>query len=92
MPRDILSEFGPESPRDRDPGFVDGGVKRARDVMGYQPPQGPRNIMESATPGLHGDIYRSGSQGPASTPIQSSGRAGLGGMNEGCGTNRKGRG
>src|SRR5213079_3412727 len=60
MPRDILSEFGPESHRAgtnspqaspaRDGGVdLDGVVNRR-----YDPPQGPTRLMGTNGPGLHG--------------------------------------
>lgn len=59
--------------------------KSERDVMGYRPPQGPRNISDSPGVGLHGDnCGKQGSQGPYSENKQTSGSVGLRGENKGC--------
>jgi len=93
MGRDILGEYGPESPRDAMPRKVGGGVTMGekRDVMGYQPPQGPSNIRDGNGPGLHGKNYGAcGSQGYYDLDCPTSGKPGIGGENRGMGTNRRG--
>ena len=55
MARDILSEYGPDSPNKQVPRASGGGAHTPRDVMGYSPPKGPSNIMDPQSPGLHGD-------------------------------------
>jgi hypothetical protein len=90
MPRDILSEYGSETPMDQKPRATGGGPTTARDVMNYKPPTGPRNILDPKNPGLHGTNYGNcGTQGPYGGPSGESGRSGLGGDNSGMGTNRK---
>jgi hypothetical protein len=91
MPRDILSEYGPDRPSHEKARASSGGVKEARDVMGYQPPQGPTNIGDAKSPGLHGDNYGNcGTQGPEARHPRESGSPGLHGSNKGMGTNRRG--
>ena len=42
----------------------DGGKPEKKDVNNYQPPQGPSNINEPKTPGLHGENHGNcGTQG-----------------------------
>lgn len=91
MPRDILSEYGNDSGAGNAPRAKSGGVKSARDVMGYSPPQGPSNIGDAKSPGLHGDnCGNCGSQGSYESPPGESGSPGLHGNNRGMGTNRRG--
>jgi hypothetical protein len=52
MPRDILGEYGPESPQHQKARATSGGEKSAKELP-YSPPVGPKGIMESG-PGLHG--------------------------------------
>lgn len=54
MARDILGEFGPESAQRKAPGARHGGIMAVRDVHNYQHPQGPTNIGDGHSPGLHG--------------------------------------
>lgn len=54
MARDILGEYGPESPMDQKPRATNGGKMPVRDVMGYKEPVGPKN-RHSEGPGLHDD-------------------------------------
>lgn len=56
MARDILGGFGPGSSQPQRGGVGCGGVLPGdeKDVMNYQPPQGPKGIMEDKSPGLHG--------------------------------------
>jgi len=81
MARDILSEYGPDKEMHTASRASSGGVTSARDVMNYRAPQGPTNIMESQTPGLHGS-----NSGNARQPTgkSSSGSPGIGGTNHGC--------
>lgn len=89
MGRDILSGFGPDSPSNQRPRATSGGVTKARDVMGYQPPQGPMGIGNRG-PGLGGDnCGNCGTQGYGEDcDAQTSGSPGLGGKNRGMGSNR----
>ena len=64
MPRDILSEYGPESASNQKPRASSGGCMEPRDVRNYQPPKGPSNIGDPKSPGLHGTNHGScGTQG-----------------------------
>ena len=87
MARDILGEFGPESPNQQKARAKTGGVKQARDVLGYRMPQGPTNIADPDSPGLHGNVYRSGSQ-TSSIRGGESGDAGIGGSSHKSGSQR----
>lgn len=94
MARDILSEYGRDSGVGQNAPAArgGGGEMPVRDVMNYKPPQGPTNIMDAKSPGLHGDnCGNTGSQGYYG-PIdkQTSGSPGLHGSNHGMGTNRRG--
>jgi hypothetical protein len=66
------------------------GGGKERDVLNYKPPQGPSNIGDAKSPGLHGSVYRQGTQGPTPCDNDESGGPGLGGDNSGMGTNRSG--
>ncbi len=55
----------------------------SRDVNNYSPPQGPSNINDAKGPGIHGYVYRQGTQGPTSCANDESGRPGIGGKNYG---------
>lgn len=48
--RDILSEYGPESPQHEKPTASSGGVKEAKELP-YSPPQGPTTFNHKG-PGL----------------------------------------
>lgn len=83
MARGILEEYGPESAPGGNRAEC-GGVlpKDKRDVMNYQPPQGPIGIGHNS-PGLGGANYgNSGTQGTYGTP-PSGGSPGLHGENLG---------
>jgi hypothetical protein len=56
MARDILSEYGPDSPDRQMPRATSGGVKEAK-PLAYDPPKGPSNINDSKSPGLHGSNH-----------------------------------
>lgn len=64
MGRDILSEFGPESAQPKAGRMDFNRPEPERDVMDYQPPQGPMHIMETGV-GLRGgtNLGNKGSQG-----------------------------
>ncbi len=53
MPRDILSEYGSDSPGNQQPRASSGGVTSAKELP-YSPPKGPSNISDPQSPGLHG--------------------------------------
>lgn len=64
MPRDILSEYGPDSAMDQKPSATNGGCMPVRDVRNYSPPVGPKNIGDPKSPGLHGTNHGNvGTQG-----------------------------
>jgi hypothetical protein len=73
--RDILSGYGNDSSSPKRPSATTGGIKQARDVMGYCPPQGPTNINDPKGPGLHG--YNCGI---ANRPVGSDGACGSPGL------------
>ena len=52
MARDILSEYGPDSPADQKPRASNGGDMPCKDLP-YDPPKGPTGHMQSSV-GLHG--------------------------------------
>jgi hypothetical protein len=83
MARDILGEYGRDTSQPQAAKASYGGVLpgQTKDVMNYKPPQGPRNIMDPKSPGLHGR-----NDGIANRPqgSQSSGSPGIGGTNHGC--------
>jgi hypothetical protein len=62
MTRDILSEFGPDSPADQKPTATSGGCTEAKPLP-YDPPKGPTGMMQKG-PGIHGDnCSNKGTQG-----------------------------
>ena len=80
MPRDILSEYGPESHQPQAPRASHGGFTSAKPTS-YSPPQGPTNINDPKSPGIHGDHH-----GNARCPTPGRGEGGhhgIGGMNHG---------
>ena len=73
--RDILSMYGRDTPQPQAGGVSCGGVLpgETKDVMNYKPPQGPTNIMDPKSPGLHGVNSGTGdnasrAQSPSGTP------------------------
>ena len=89
MARGILSEYGPDASKPQAARATKGGCTDARDVMNYRPPQGPTNIGDPKSPGIHGTNYGNcGTQGPKAFQSEGSGSVGLGGKNKGMGTNR----
>ncbi len=84
MARDILGGFGPNSRQSQTPSASCGGVLPGdtKDVRNYQMPQGPKNIMDSKSPGLHGSNH--GIQNGPDQGGSHSGSPGLGGTNHGC--------
>lgn len=80
MPRDILNDFGPNSPSNQRARATNGGEMPVRDVRNYSPPLGPTNINDAKSPGLHGSNH-----GMACKPIadRGSGSVGLHGENLG---------
>jgi len=67
--------------------MVKGGVTESKDVMGYKSPYGPTSIEDTKSPGIHGNVYPSGTQS-ASTQGGESGSPGLGGKNRKAGSQR----
>lgn len=63
MARDILSGYGPGSDQPQAAPATNGGKCDPKDVMGYKPPQGPKGIGDPKTPGIHGNVRPSGTQG-----------------------------
>lgn len=53
MARDILSEYGPDSPSNQQPRARGGGQMDPKPIR-YSPPKGPSNINDPQSPGLHG--------------------------------------
>lgn len=56
MSKDILSMYGPDSPDNQQPRATSGGVMKAK-PLAYSPPQGPSNINDGRSPGLHGSNH-----------------------------------
>jgi hypothetical protein len=85
MPRDILSEYGKDSSQPQAARATTGGVKEAKPISNYCPPQGPSNINDPKGPGIHGT-----SHGMARNPVgsSSSGGPGLGGTVHRSGSQR----
>lgn len=83
MSKPILGYYGPERSIEGNRGSDQG--RDQKDVMNYKPPQGPRNITESKSPGLHGRNFDyCGSQERDSLRSESSGSPGLGGETDCC--------
>lgn len=84
MAREILGGFGPNSRQPQASPVSCGGVLPGdtKDVRNYQAPQGPKNIMDPKSPGLHGSNH-----GIVNGPDNGgphSGSPGIGGINHGC--------
>lgn len=63
MARDILSEYGPESPNNQKARATNGGVQEVKQIP-YSPPVGPKSINDPKTPGIHGENHGNcGTQG-----------------------------
>ena len=75
-----MSKSGSQGPKDVG--------SSSRDVNNYQPPQGPSNIMDRKSPGLHGSVYRQGTQGPTPCDNDETGSPGLHGENKGTDGNQ----
>lgn len=94
MARDILSEYGNDSPQPQKPRAESGGCTEARDVMGYEPPTGPKYIMRTGV-GLRGgtNFGNAGSQGKKSLQAEGAGSPGIGGciLNDGLDQDDTGR-
>lgn len=56
MERDILGEYGPESSQPQRAPASNGGQCDPK-PMPYSPPQGPSNINDPKSPGIHGTNY-----------------------------------
>ncbi len=87
MSRDILNEYGSDTPQPQAATIKRGGVLpgQTRDVNNYSPPQGPKNINDPQSPGIHGaNSGTDGSQGSRSDALQKGGSVGIGGINHGC--------
>ena len=84
MARDILGGFGPTSRQPQAARVECGGVLPGDtvDVRNYQAPQGPKNIMDSKSPGLHGSNH--GTTNGPNNGGPHSGSPGIGGTNHGC--------
>jgi hypothetical protein len=83
MARDILGGFGRDSSQPQAAPAKCGGICPGDtiDVNNYAAPQGPKNIMDPKSPGLHGANY-----GITNGPDRGgshSGRPGIGGTNRG---------
>lgn len=85
MARDILGEYGKDSSQPQAARATTGGVKEAKPISNYCPPQGPSNINDPKGPGLHGDHH-----GMARNPgaVRSSGSPGIGGTTHRSGSQR----
>ena len=88
MARDILREYGPDSPANQKPRASSGGVTQAKSLP-YSPPKGPIGIGHSG-PGLGGvNLGNCGTQGESYCETDGpSGSPGLHGNNRGMGSNR----
>ena len=67
MSKDILNEYGRDTPQKQAPVATSGGCTTAKE-MPYSPPIGPKGIGDAKSPGLHGTNHgccgtQSGSKG-----------------------------
>lgn len=85
MPRDILSEYGRDIPKPQAPRATSGGCTDAKPISNYASPQGPTNINDPKSPGIHGS-----SHGMARCPVatRGGGSPGIGGTTRGSGSQR----
>lgn len=64
MARDILSDYGRDTPQPQKAKASNGGQLETKDVRNYQAPVGPSNINDRKSPGLHGTNHGTcGTQG-----------------------------
>jgi hypothetical protein len=89
MPRDILSEYGPDKAMHEKPRASHGGQMPVRDVHNYQHPCGPTDQHHVGV-GLGGEVHRHGTQGPSGFQGHETGSPGLHGESKGHGSNRRG--
>ena len=84
MPRDILSEYGKDISKPQAPRATSGGVTSAK-PLSYSPPQGPTNINDPKSPGIHGSQH-----GMARQPVANrcGGGPGIGGTIHRSGSQR----
>jgi hypothetical protein len=85
MPRDILSEYGKDIPHPQAARATTGGVKEAKPIANYKPPQGPSNIMDPKSPGIHGTNHGNSQR---CTATGGSGSPGIGGSVQKGGSQR----
>lgn len=84
MARDILRDYGPDSPSNQKPRASGGGHPTTRDVHNYSPPAGPTNIGDPKSPGLHGhNCGNAGTQGASRIEGDDSGSPGIGPVSHG---------
>lgn len=57
MARDILGDYGRDTPQPQRARATNGGRLETRDVRNYQAPVGPKSINDPKSPGLHGENY-----------------------------------
>jgi hypothetical protein len=88
MAKDILGGYGPEHHSPQAARAKSGGVKKAGDVHAYQKPLGPTSINSPKSPGLHGSVHSSGSQGHHGGGESEGGSVGLHGTNQRSGSQR----
>lgn len=75
--RDILSEYGRDTPKSQAPVAHSGGGEAAK-PMPYSPPQGPTSQYHTG-PGLGGENHGQNAGGMQAEPRQTSGSPGIGG-------------
>lgn len=63
MARDILSEYGRDTPSHEKPRATNGGQMEVKPIP-YSPPVGPNSIGDPKSPGIHGTNHgNNGTQG-----------------------------